>query len=151
MSLSVITESGIVPMEKDRMQKLLTDEGEGVLGIADDGVPYLIPMSFGYDGDSALYFVYVLFGEESRKEVLTDETEKARFLVHGGDDKHVWQSVSLVGSFSVVEDDEWETLREAMKNAKHPDVFSSATPMRGIKGYRFDIEEWTGIRDGEME
>lgn len=151
MSLSVITESGIVPMDEDRMQKLLTDEGSGVLGIADDGVPYLLPMSFGYDGDETLYFVYVLFGEESRKETLTDAADRARFVVYGGDDRHEWQSVSLIGSLSRVDDDEWDDLREAMKNAQHADIFSTATPMRGIEGFRFEIEEWSGIRDGEMD
>jgi hypothetical protein len=39
----------------DEIDALLRSVGYGFLGLAADDVPYVLPMSFGYDGD-ALYF-----------------------------------------------------------------------------------------------
>jgi hypothetical protein len=58
---------------------------------------------------------------------------------------HDWRSVSLVGEIEAVEDDCWDELQTAMENAWHPNLFSSASPMRGVRGYRFRIANWTGI------
>jgi nitroimidazol reductase NimA-like FMN-containing flavoprotein (pyridoxamine 5'-phosphate oxidase superfamily) len=105
-----------------------------------------VPMSFGYDGNSALYFIFLLFGTDSRKETLSDRAQRARFLVYRAQSMYDWQSVSLVGQISAVAEDEWDELQSAMQNAWHPNLFSSASPMRGIKGYQFQIDRWTGIQ-----
>jgi hypothetical protein len=56
--------------------------------------------------------------------------------------------VSLLGRIEAVADDEWGPVRDAMENAWHPDLFSSAEPMRGVGGCRLRIDERTGIRRG---
>ncbi|MFW5918382.1 MAG: pyridoxamine 5'-phosphate oxidase family protein [Haloferacaceae archaeon] len=149
MSVDEVQESGTVRMSDDQVRSFLTEQGVGVLGLSDGDVPYLIPMSFGYDGDDALYFVFLLFGTESRKETLAREATRARFLVYVADSMHEWRSVSLTGRIDVVEQDDWPELQTAMKNAWHPDLFSGANPMRGVDGYRFQVEEWTGIKSRE--
>jgi nitroimidazol reductase NimA-like FMN-containing flavoprotein (pyridoxamine 5'-phosphate oxidase superfamily) len=146
MSVDEIRESSTGRMSDAAIGKLLTDQGVGVLGLADDDLPYLIPMSFGYDGDQSLYFVFLLFGADSRKETLADRNDRARFLVYAADSMHDWRSVSLTGRIEAVDDD-WGELRDAMENAWHPSLFSSASPMRGVRGYQFRIEEWTGIQN----
>lgn len=147
MSIDAIVESSAASMSEDEMQALLTQEGVGTLALPTDDLPYVIPMSFGYDGESTLYFVFLLFGTDSRKEVLSDRSQRGRFLVYRAESVSEWQSVSLTGRITSVDDDgEWDALRDAMENAWHPNIFSAAAPMRGVEGYRFQIEEWTGIQ-----
>jgi len=146
MSIDAIAESTAAPMSEGAMRELLESEGVGTLALSTDDLPYLIPISFGYDGETTLYFVFLLFGSESRKERLTDETRRGRFLVYRAGSVSDWQSVSLAGRMDTVEEGKWDGLREAMENAWHPNVFSSAHPMRGVRGYRFEIDEWTGIQ-----
>lgn len=148
MSVSAIVESGMVSMDDDQISEFMTQQGVGVLGVPDEEFPYLVPLSFGYDGDSAVYFVYLLFGTESRKEDLTEQAKRGRLLVYSARSMHEWQSVSVTGQIRGVDDDEWDTLQETMENAWHPDLFSSASPMRGVRGYRFDIDDWSGIQYG---
>lgn len=148
MSISTIIESGMVSMNDEEIREFLTAEGVGILGIHDEEFPYLVPLSFGYDGDSSLYFVYLLFGTESRKETLTDESQRGRFLAYRARSMHEWRSVSLTGEITRIGDDEWETLQETMENAWHTDLFASAEPMRGVEGYRFDIDDWNGVKYG---
>lgn len=148
MSTRELLESSATTMTDDRIREFLTEQGVGTLALPDDDVPYLVPLSFGYDGESALYFTFLLFGSESRKETLSERGSGARFLVYDARTPHEWRSVSLRGRIEPVEEGDWADLRGAMENAWHPDLFSSAEPMRGVRGYRFRIDEWTGIRQG---
>lgn len=43
------------PLDQEEIDAVLKDSGFGFLGLAKDDNPYVIPMSFGYDG-GALYF-----------------------------------------------------------------------------------------------
>ena len=150
MSIDAIAESTAASMGEGQMRALLEAEGVGTLALPTDDLPYLIPISFGYDGETTLYFVFLLFGTESRKETLTDETGRGQFLVYRARSVYDWQSVSLAGRIGSVEEGRWDELREAMENAWHPNVFSSAHPMRGVRGYRFEIDEWTGIQQQDV-
>lgn len=144
MSLGAIAETNAVSMTDDQIREFLRAEGVGTLALPQEDLPYVIPLSFGYDGERSLYFVFLLFGAESRKETLAERVGRGRFLVYRAESIQDWRSVSVTGSIEVVEDD-WDPLREAMANAWHPDLFSTAQPMRGVRGYRFRIEDWTGI------
>ncbi|WP_049912202.1 pyridoxamine 5'-phosphate oxidase family protein [Halorubrum kocurii] len=146
MSIDAIAESTAASMSEGQMRELLEAEGVGTLGLPTGDLPYLIPVSFGFDGDATLYFVFLLFGTESRKETLVSEAGRGRFLVYRADSMYDWQSVSVTGPITAVEEGEWDELRSAMENAWHPNVFSSAHPMRGVRGYRFEIDEWTGLQ-----
>lgn len=150
MFSALLEESAAVSMNESQMESLLTEEGIGILAFPTDDLPYIIPISFGYDGGSTLYFVFLLFGTESRKEELANETERCRFLVYRAESAYRWQSVSLIGHIRVVGDDEWDALQNAMENAWQSNIFSAAHPMRGIEGYRFEIESWTGIRQQDV-
>lgn len=146
MSIEEIRESDTSRMTEEELQEFLTEQGVGVLGLADEELPYLLPLSFGFDGEDALYFVYLLFGPESRKETLTERTDRARFLVYDAASTYDWRSASLAGSFEPVTEEEWDELRASMENAWYPDLFRTAEPMRGVEGYRFEIEAWTAIQ-----
>ncbi|MEF8775592.1 MAG: pyridoxamine 5'-phosphate oxidase family protein [Haloarculaceae archaeon] len=151
MSIEALTESGMRSMNDEEIGEFLTDQGVGTLALQGEDVPYQVPLSFGFDGESSIYFVYLLFGTESRKESLSDETSRGHFLVFDATSMHEWQSVSLAGDLTEIDDEEWSDLQETMKNAWHSDLFASADPMRGVTGYRFDIDEWTGVQYGVVE
>lgn len=146
MISELLEESDAVSMSDGQMKALLTEEGVGTLTLPTDDLPYVLPISFGYDGSSTLYFVFLLFGSESRKEELANTAERGRFLVYQAESMYNWQSVSLTGHIRPVDEDEWPELQNAMENAWQANIFSAAHPMRGIEGYRFEIESWTGIQ-----
>jgi nitroimidazol reductase NimA-like FMN-containing flavoprotein (pyridoxamine 5'-phosphate oxidase superfamily) len=133
-------------MEQEEAGQFLREQGVGVLALADAGVPYVLPLSFGYDGDARLYFTYLLFGAQSKKEELSERVEKARFLVYAAESMHAWRSVLLTGELGEVSNEEWDELQTAMENAWHPNLFSAATPMRGVKGYQFRITDQTSLK-----
>ncbi len=146
MSVEEIRGTGAVQMDDEEVQEYLLSEGVGVLGLPTGDAPYILPMSFGYDGDSRLYFTFLLFGLHSRKVELSDQAETARFLVYHAESMYDWQSVLLTGTIQKVPEDEWDRLQDAMENAWHPDLFAAASPMRGIRGYQFRINEQVGIK-----
>lgn len=146
MSIAEISESDAEQMNQTEIEQFLREQGVGVLALADEGLPYMLPLSFGYDGDACLYFTYLLFGEQSKKEELSDRVEKARFLVYAAESMYEWRSVLLSGELEVVPSDEWNKLQAAMENAWHPNLFSGASPMRGVKGYRFRITDQSSLK-----
>lgn len=149
MSIENILSTSADSMSDEQIKEFLTEQGVGTLSLPDEEIPYAVPMSFGYDGDSTLYFLFLLFGTESRKETLSDRAQGARFVVYSAQSMYDWKSVNLTGQISAVPEDEWDELRSAMQNAWHPNLFSSAHPMRGIQGYQLQIDEWTGIQQTE--
>lgn len=149
MAANEIGESGTDRMTDGEIDAFLTERGVGVLGLPSAAAPYLLPMSFGYDGERTIYFVFLLFGTESRKQTLGDRAERASFLVYDAESIHEWRSVALEGRIAPVPEDDWDRLRAAMENAWHPSLFSSANPTRGVEGYRFRIDEQTGIRSAD--
>lgn len=146
MSITEIRQSGAEKMTDAEIDQFLAEQGVGVIAIPTGELPYVIPLSFGYDGESRLYFTYLLFGVESKKEDMSDRADRARFLVHAAPSIYEWRSVLLTGTLAEVADEQWGQLQSAMENAWHPELFTSATPMRGIKGYEFRITDRTSIK-----
>lgn len=146
MSIVDIRQSGAMRMDQEELERHLREEGVGVLALPADESPYVLPMSFGYDGDDRLYFTFLLFGTQSRKEELSKRSERARFLVYAAASMYDWWSVLLEGTIEKVPEDQWDDLRAAMDNAWHPDLFAGATPMRGLTGYQFTIHDRSGIK-----
>lgn len=146
MSIAEISESDGKHMDQNEIDQFLYEQGVGVLALADEDLPYILPLSFGYDGDACLYFTYLLFGEQSKKEDLSDRAEKARFLVYAAESMYEWRSVLLTGTLGEVPREEWDELQTAMENAWHPSLFSAASPMRGVKGYQFSITDQSSVK-----
>lgn len=151
MSIDEIRRSGAEHMEQTEVDRFLREQGVGVLALPTRGVPYVLPLSFGYDGDSRLYFTYLLYGTKSKKEEFSERADRARFLVYSAESISEWRSVLLTGDLEEVSEAEWNELQTAMENAWHPNLFSAATPMRGIQGYRFSITDRTGLKHATRE
>jgi hypothetical protein len=146
MTIETLEALGIERMPEQHIRDFLSSHGVGVLALPTDGAPYLLPISFGYDGDHTLYFTFVT-GDGSRKAGLSTGSERASFLVYAAESPFVWRSVVCEGGIHELPRDEWDAHDEAMAdNAWHPDVFERAFETERVRVYQFDVEDWSGLR-----
>lgn len=144
MGLEDLEAYGMARMDETEIRQFLSNQRVGVLGLPTDGAPYLVPLSFGFDGDSRLYFAYV--GSESRKGRLSDRAEIASVLVYSADSPFNWESVLLEGGIERVPDDEVDDLVEVLDTAWRPELFERAETGVENAVYRFVIDERVGIK-----
>ncbi len=134
-----------VEMDRQTIDDCLRTEGVGTLALTDGEEAYGVPLSFGYDGDSRLYFLFLGLGETSKKERLASQTDLASFTVTNVQSKHEWQSVIAVGSLTSVPETETDDLYGAIEdNAWYPSLFSESDPLTGVRGWALEIETVTG-------
>ena len=142
MSTTVLDSLGMQRMDDSDIDAFLASQGVGVLGLPGAGAPSLFPMSFGFDGDDALYFTFVL-GDESTKRRLTRE---AQFLVYSAPSKFMWESVQLTGTIERVPESEWAELTDVLARAWRPATFEAAAESGTVEVYRFRIERREGFK-----
>ncbi|SER86358.1 pyridoxamine 5'-phosphate oxidase family protein [Natrinema salaciae] len=145
MSVDELRAYGLVEMDDGELRQFLSSQRTGVLGLPGDDAPYLLPLSFGYDGDERLYFTYLL-GSSSRKKTLSERADVAKFLVFKVDTMYNWQSALLTGTISEVPESDWDALEETLSGAWRPSLFDSATLSGDVAVFEFRIEEQTGIK-----
>ena len=155
MTVEGLKQFGLEEMDDDQIRNFLLNQGMGVLGLPDEDVPYLIPMSFGYDGESRLYFSFFV-DDESRKRDLSARTETARFLVYSADSPFFWESVVLTGTLVELPEEAWADHQAALENAWHLALFERADTAGGVRIYEFSIRDrrglkYTGLPDGFPE
>lgn len=144
MGLEELEAYGMAQMDETAIGQFLSNQRVGVLGLPTDGMPYLVPLSFGFDGDSTLYFTYV--GVDGRKGRLSERAESASFLAYSADTLFNWESVSLAGRIERVPADETEELAEILDTVWRPDLFERAGAEVKTELYRFVIDERIGIK-----
>ena len=132
-------------MDDAELRDLLSRRGVGVLGLVTVDGPYLLPLSFGFDGDAALYFRY-LSGTLSRKRALSEQPGRAAFLVYEAASPRDWESVQLLGRLDELPADEWDAAAAAMENAWRPSPFEDGQYATDATVYRFRIEDRSGIK-----
>lgn len=145
MSVSELKKYGLEVMRPEEVDQFLETQQVGVMGIEGGGNPYLLPLSYGYDGEDSLYFTYLL-GESSEKEELTQRAETGTFLVYKVDTMFNWESVLLEGEFSRVPASHWSDLQEILANVWRPEIFRTAETSRNVAIYQFEITEANGIK-----
>jgi nitroimidazol reductase NimA-like FMN-containing flavoprotein (pyridoxamine 5'-phosphate oxidase superfamily) len=145
MTVDALAAYGLEPMEEDEIRDFLTSQGFGVLSLPTGDAPYTIPLSFGYDGDSRLYFSFFV-GGQSRKAELSREADAASFLVFSPDSVFFWESVLLTGNVGPLPDDEVDEHTDAMDNAWHLELFADADTAGRLELYQFEIEEQIGFK-----
>ncbi|HET7325332.1 MAG TPA: pyridoxamine 5'-phosphate oxidase family protein [Halococcus sp.] len=134
-----------IEMDREAVDEFLREQGRGILSLTDGREGYGVPVSFGYDSEDSLYFVFLRVGEQSKKEQFAKQTERASLTVYDVTSKHVWTSVIASGSLRQIADDEWNELYAAIEdNAWYPSLFSEAEPMQDIQGWELRIEDVTG-------
>mgnify|MGYP006276972887 FL=1 len=145
MTVDDLAEYGMEPMTDANIRSFLSSRNVGVLALAADDAPMLRPLSFWYDGDDALYFVYVL-GGESRKYDLSRAVDTARFLVYSAETAFNWRSALLTGALSEVPESDLAAVLDRMDLQWRPEVFRQASLDEPTVVYRFEIADWTGIK-----
>lgn len=144
MTIDQLTEYGLKRMDDEEIREVLSSHSTGVLGLPTEGVPYMLPLSYGFDGESKLFFTYLL-GESSRKNALTDRAGRGRFLVYSIQTSFRWQSVLLTGDLTAVPEEEWAEIEAVARNAWRPNTLQTATTSAGVDVYEFTISDQTGI------
>jgi nitroimidazol reductase NimA-like FMN-containing flavoprotein (pyridoxamine 5'-phosphate oxidase superfamily) len=145
MSIARLQEYGLEPMDDDAIREFVSSQSTGVLGLPMDGAPYLLPMSFAFDGNSSLYFTYLL-GSSSRKETLSERSDHARFLVYSVETMFNWRSVLLTGELTEVPESEWSELEDILTTAWRPELFRTVSTSADVSVYEFPIQSQSGIR-----
>jgi nitroimidazol reductase NimA-like FMN-containing flavoprotein (pyridoxamine 5'-phosphate oxidase superfamily) len=148
MTVDELDAHGMLQMDGEDIERTLERTSVGVLGVPTDSAPLLRPLSFWYDGESTLYFVYVL-GADSRKVTASDHAEVARFLVYDIETTFNWRSVLLTGTIERVPDDERAAIEERIDTSWKPELFERAAESEATALYRFDIHDRAGIKQLE--
>lgn len=136
---------GVERMDDEAIERFLAIQHVGILGLATSGAPYLLPMSFGYDGGTSLYFSFFA-GSESRKSDLADRSDTCSFLVYNAETMFHWRSVFLEGTIRRLSEAESTALTETQIPAWQPELFQTADDRDETKLYELEVAEWTGIR-----
>jgi nitroimidazol reductase NimA-like FMN-containing flavoprotein (pyridoxamine 5'-phosphate oxidase superfamily) len=90
----------------EEIDEVLMRNGIGTLALNDDGVPYPIPMSFGYDGEKPIFVMQFGAAGRSRKVSCLDASPTAGFLVYeqvGTGLDAEWHSVIMSGDVREIE------------------------------------------------
>jgi hypothetical protein len=145
MTVDELDDHGIERMDDEEMRGFLSSQSVGVLGLPAESAPTMRPISFWFDGESELYFLYVL-GSESRKERLSDRADAARFLVYSAETRFNWRSVLLTGRIESVHRSELASLEDEIEMRGQPDAFERASESTATALYRFRIDDRTGIK-----
>lgn len=145
MTVDELKKYGLETMRDEEIASFLDARSVGVLGLATDGRPHLVPLSYANDDADTLYFTYLL-GEQSQKGEWTEETGEGRFLVYTADSMFRWESVLLDGTLRKVPPSEWGDLAEILEDAWRPELFERASTSGHVRVYAFDVVEASGIK-----
>ena len=137
-------------LDESAVDDVLTDVGVGVLSMSADGVPYGVPLSFGYDGVDTLYFVFLGASADLRKETYAEQSELASFTTVDFSPDGSWRSVIVSGPIERISVDEWDAAREAMAgNAYQSDLLGEYELQENPNVWELDIQERSGRGVGQ--
>lgn len=145
MTVDELTNFGMHEMTDEEVEGFLSSQSLGTLGLPTETEPYLVPMSYGYDGGSRLYF-YFVGGNGSRKMELANQAETASFLVYSAETAFNWESAVLIGTIRELPEDKRGDIEETAAPTWRPELFEAASESLETQIYEFRIEEWSGIR-----
>lgn len=136
-------------LDDSETDELLRELGAGVLSMSADGVPYGVPLSFGYDGD-ALYFAFLGASADLRKETYAEQSDVASFTAVDFGPDGAWRSVIVSGPLDRISPAEWDAAREAMlDNAYRSDLLADRDLREHPNVWALDIEERSGRAVGQ--
>jgi len=137
-------------LDESGIDDVLREMGVGVLSMSVDGVPYGVPLSFGYDGDDSLYFVFLGSTAELRKETYAEQSEVASFTTFDMSADGSWRSVIVSGPIGRITIDEWDAAREAMgDNAYQSNLLSEYELEENPNVWELTVEERAGRGIGQ--
>ncbi|MDQ2074120.1 pyridoxamine 5'-phosphate oxidase family protein [Haloarcula sp. H-GB4] len=138
-------------LEESVIDEVLTERGVGVLSMAAEGVPYGVPLSFGYDGEDTLYFVFLGATTELRKESYAEQTDVASFTTFDIGQDGAWRSVIVSGPLNRIEIDEWDSARESLAdNAYQSNLLSEYELQENPNVWALKAQERSGRAVGQQ-
>jgi nitroimidazol reductase NimA-like FMN-containing flavoprotein (pyridoxamine 5'-phosphate oxidase superfamily) len=147
--------------EKELMQKLLKSTQYITLAMVDDGMPYLVPLSHGYDEKNGK--IYIHSASEGKKlDVLRKNPNVWGQAMHDhgyhkGECSHLYASVMFKGKVHFI--DEVEEKKHAFKvmidqlepNMEDRDRFAKSTGIPSTVVMYIEVEEMTGKKSEEIK
>jgi hypothetical protein len=136
-------------MRETDVDELLLEVGWGVVSMAHDGRPYSLPLSFGYEPPSAIYFVFAGASDEGRKVRYAESTAAAGLLVVDIEGPSDWRSAYVEGPLERVHAEEWDAAREALAdNGWHPQLYTNVEKGTDPRVWKLAVDEKNGRRVG---
>ena len=114
-----------------------------------NGVPYGVPLPFGYDGD-ALYFVFLGASANLRKETYAEQSETASVTAIDVTPGGTWRHVIAAGPLNRITPEYWDDAREAMlDNAYRSELLAEHELRENPNVWALDIEARSGRAVGQ--
>ncbi|SDY71466.1 pyridoxamine 5'-phosphate oxidase family protein [Halopenitus persicus] len=136
------------PLEEEEIEKVLVDNGLGVLSLVEETNPYGIPMSFGYGDGMISFMMQREGGSESRKMAAFESNPSACLTVyeHKEGPPERWRSVIVTGElYEIPEDEEGEAFFNLADNA----VFAPEFDVLNISPEEIDLQ-YIGLTTEEL-
>ena len=152
MSQNLYAQFSGTPMSRDDIEQLLRSQGYGIVSLCDDGTPYSVPISFGYDGES-VYLAFLSEGPQSTKADVIAEGALVRLLATDIRGRFDWQSVAVTGPVHSVDRDsaEFEQFIDVLDdNGWFMRGFERADSLESIQGWRLDPDTVRGLERKEQ-
>jgi nitroimidazol reductase NimA-like FMN-containing flavoprotein (pyridoxamine 5'-phosphate oxidase superfamily) len=138
-------------LDESEINDVLREVGVGVLSMSADGMPYGVPLSFGYDGTDKLYFLFLGATTELRKETYAEQSEVANFTTFDINPDGSWRSVIVTGPLDRITIDEWETAQEAMAdNAYQSNLLAEHELQENPNVWALETREQSGRAVGQQ-
>lgn len=138
-------------LDEPDIDDVLTEAGVGVLSMSADGIPYGVPLSFGYDGADTVYFVFLGTTNEFRKEAYAEQSDVASFTTFVINPDGSWRSVIVAGPLARITAGEWDTAREAMAdNAYRSTLLSQYELQENPNVWALETRERSGRAAGHQ-
>jgi nitroimidazol reductase NimA-like FMN-containing flavoprotein (pyridoxamine 5'-phosphate oxidase superfamily) len=140
-------------MATEDVDALLTAAEHGVLAVAEDDVPYTIPVSFGYE-DGDIYFAFVKDSADNEKFRFIADGKPARLLVTDIKARFDWRSVAVTGPVEAIDvgHDGWATLVDSLENNPwFSTAFENDERVEGVRGWRLTPDEVSGLEINPVE
>ena len=138
------------PMDQVAIEEVLSTTAWGTLALAEDDVPYSIPMTFGFDGED-IYFGFIDDKPMNRKFEFLGEDKPARLLVTDIEAKFDWRSVAVTGSLQSLSRNSpnWDTLFDVLgENTWFESGYDRVRVVEEIHGWRLIPDEIVGRQVG---
>jgi len=152
MSQNLYAQFSGTPMSQTDIDRLLEQQGYGILSLCNGDTPYSIPISFGYSG-KAVYLPFLSESPQSTKAEITTDGTVVRLLVADIRGRFDWQSVSVTGPVSAVEPEtaEFEQFIETVDdNGWFLGGFERAESLDSFQGWRVNPETVRGLERSEQ-
>jgi hypothetical protein len=135
-------------LSDEQVDAFLGRHETGVLSLARESEPYAIPISYGYDASSRLFYLRLVSTPESTKRQFLASSPRVQLVVYDADDD-VYRSVVATGRLERIDREELTVDHvEQFGDTRRPlfEIWTRSRDDLDIELYRIDPDELTGRR-----